>query len=101
MADMQLSSRELRKFHYSNCVIDRTFSEILKHKECSNLSYNGKRLQWLAWKLGFTKEFCRTWYQTTWRLDIARRKLEKVFMSQPGYYHHLVSWKTKLSYSTR
>ena len=32
----------------SNCVIDRRFSEILKHKECSNLSYDGKRIKWLG-----------------------------------------------------
>ena len=32
----------------NNCVIECTSADILKHKECFNLSYDGKRLKWLG-----------------------------------------------------
>jgi hypothetical protein len=40
----------------SNCVIDRSFSLILEHKKCSNLSYNGIRIKWL-WSYDLLKNF--------------------------------------------
>ena len=32
----------------SNCVINFSSADILKHKECVNLSYDNKRLKWLG-----------------------------------------------------